>query len=264
MSRFSRIDWTGSDYDSLLTELRARIAATFPDWTDTSIANEGMALIEVVAHLGDLIRYYQDRQVNEAFLATAWTRVEHFLSSAAADKHYVVEVDAFEKATVIFGDGVNGFQPANGSAVVAKYRISGGAVGNVDADTIKRLGRTFTTASGISVKLTVTNPAKASAGEDREDEAHAKLYGPKSLATGKRSVAAEDYQVNDETVAGVARALAQTSDDDALIPERSVYLQVVPDGSGTPTQSLLDNVTMQLTDKDKTPRTLTVNLLVMP
>src|SRR5437870_3309816 len=74
MSRFSRIDWTGSDYDSILTELRARIAATFPDWTDTSIANEGMALIEVVAHLGDLIRYYQDRQVNEAFLATAWER----------------------------------------------------------------------------------------------------------------------------------------------------------------------------------------------
>lgn len=377
MGRFSRFDHTGSDYDSVLADIKARLATTFSDWTDTSIANDGMSLTELVAYIADNIRYYQDKQSNENFLITAfersniiwhlkmigyrlstaapataalvasfpaqtspvvfekgdvflladgsvqyeigvrteaptgttganfdvvegktidealgasdgtadqkcllgqtpyifdsqevtvdgitWTRVDDFLNSSSADQHYVVDVDAEDQATVIFGDGTNGAKPATGTQLAATYRIGGGKIGNVDANLITKAAKSYTNTAGGSVKLTVTNPAKASGGDDRETEAHAKIYGPKSLATGSRSVSSGDFETNAELVVGVARALAQTVDDDPIINEGTTLLQIVPVGSGVPTQLLLDAVKLQVTVTK--PKTNCARVMVVP
>ena len=69
------------DYESLLQAMRDQIPAKLPEWQD--FANEadfGNVLLELFAHIGDILSYYQDRVANESFLGTARTRrsvIEH-------------------------------------------------------------------------------------------------------------------------------------------------------------------------------------------
>jgi hypothetical protein len=172
----------------------------------------------------------------------AWTRVDDFLASNGSAQVYVVTVDAFDAATVTFGDGVNGAIPGNGASILASYRIGGGKAGNVEAGSLRKLTKAYTTASGVPVRLTVTNAAKATGGDEKETLAHAKLYAPKVAGTNGRAVARDDYATIAERVPGVARVLVQTSNDDTTIRENTVLVQVVPVGSGVPSPTLLGNV----------------------
>jgi len=75
------IDYMARDYESLLQAMRDQIPRKLPEWTD--FANEadfGNVLLELFAHIGDILSYYQDRLANESFLGTASTRravIEH-------------------------------------------------------------------------------------------------------------------------------------------------------------------------------------------
>ena len=75
------IDYMARDYESLLRAMRDQIPQKLPEWRD--FANEadfGNALLELFAHVGDILSYYQDRVANESFLGTARTRrsvIEH-------------------------------------------------------------------------------------------------------------------------------------------------------------------------------------------
>src|SRR5262245_23338168 len=69
------VDYMARDYDSLLLAMRALIPAKLPEWTEyTSEADFGNVLLQLFAHLGDILSYYQDRIANESFLGTAQTR----------------------------------------------------------------------------------------------------------------------------------------------------------------------------------------------
>lgn len=74
MARYPRLDYSSKDFDSVLAELQQRTRALVPDWTDFGPGNAGEAELEAVAYVADLLAYYQDRQVNEAFLVTATER----------------------------------------------------------------------------------------------------------------------------------------------------------------------------------------------
>lgn len=68
-------DYMARDYDSLLRSMRERIPATLPEWTEYEAeADFGNALLQLFAHMGDVLSYYQDRVFTESFLATAQTR----------------------------------------------------------------------------------------------------------------------------------------------------------------------------------------------
>ncbi len=75
------VDYMARDYESLLAAMYAQIPSKLPQWND--FANEadfGNVLLELFAHLGDILSYYQDRVANESFLGTARTRrsvIEH-------------------------------------------------------------------------------------------------------------------------------------------------------------------------------------------
>src|ERR1700720_4935199 len=75
------VDYMARDYESLLKAMYDLIPAKLPEWTD--FANEadfGNVLLELFAHIGDILSYYQDRVANESFLGTARTPrsvVEH-------------------------------------------------------------------------------------------------------------------------------------------------------------------------------------------
>jgi hypothetical protein len=75
------IDYTARDYDSILAAMRSLIPGKLSEWTDHgSEADFGRVLLELFAHMGDILSYYQDRVANESFLSTARTRrsvIEH-------------------------------------------------------------------------------------------------------------------------------------------------------------------------------------------
>jgi baseplate J-like protein len=110
------IDYTARDYDSILAAMRALVPERLPQWTDhTSEADVGTVLLELFAHMGDVIAYYQDRVANEAFLGTARTRrsvIDHLrligyelgtAAPASAKLEVTVPADA-EAVTVKRGD----------------------------------------------------------------------------------------------------------------------------------------------------------------
>jgi len=69
------VDYMARDYDSLLQAMRELIPSILPEWADyTSEADYGNALLQLFAHMGDVLSYYQDRIANESFLGTAQTR----------------------------------------------------------------------------------------------------------------------------------------------------------------------------------------------
>ncbi|MBV7328173.1 baseplate J/gp47 family protein [Chloroflexi bacterium TSY] len=69
------IDYMARDYDSLLQAMRALVPDKLPEWQDfESEADFGNVLLQLFAHMGDILSYYQDRVANESFLGTAQTR----------------------------------------------------------------------------------------------------------------------------------------------------------------------------------------------
>lgn len=69
------IDYMARDYDSFLESMQSLIPSKLPEWTDyQSEADFGRVLLELFAHMGDILSYYQDRVANESFLGTAQTR----------------------------------------------------------------------------------------------------------------------------------------------------------------------------------------------
>jgi baseplate J-like protein len=75
------IDYMARDYNSLLRAMRDQIPHKLAQWQDfTNEADFGNVLLELFAHIGDILSYYQDRVANESFLSTARTRrsvIEH-------------------------------------------------------------------------------------------------------------------------------------------------------------------------------------------
>lgn len=66
-------DYTARDWNSLRTALLEFHLARHPD-ADTSIADPTVILIELFAHVGDLLHYQLDRAATEAYLSTARLR----------------------------------------------------------------------------------------------------------------------------------------------------------------------------------------------
>src|ERR1017187_7988647 len=75
------VDYMARDYESLLQAMYSLVPSKLPQWTDfNNEADFGNVLLELFAHIGDILSYYQDRVANESFLGTAVTRrsvIEH-------------------------------------------------------------------------------------------------------------------------------------------------------------------------------------------
>ncbi|MBI5559217.1 MAG: baseplate J/gp47 family protein [Deltaproteobacteria bacterium] len=69
------IDYMARDYDSLLQSMRELIPSRLPEWKSyASEGDFGNVLLQLFAHMGDILSYYQDRVANESFLGTAQSR----------------------------------------------------------------------------------------------------------------------------------------------------------------------------------------------
>lgn len=127
------IDYTGRDYTGLLEALYAQVPAKMPEWTDyRNQADFGNVLLQLFAHIGDVLAYYQDRVANESFLATARSRrsvIDHLAligyqlrtASPATTSLDVTVPAATTTVTVTRGDAFSTTSRPNAAAVRFEY-----------------------------------------------------------------------------------------------------------------------------------------------
>lgn len=166
----------------------------------------------------------------------AYTEVDNFLSSTATDRHYTTVVDENDRVTVRFGNAINGTIPQG--TITFVYKTGGGAVGNVEPNSVVRADVSYTDAFGNPQSVTVSHTDAASGGANRQSVEGIRAAAPESIRAINRTVAREDFEINAKKVAGVSRALMLTSNEREGIAENTGQLHIIPDGGGMPTDAL--------------------------
>jgi hypothetical protein len=69
------INYLAKDYASFRQLILDRLALVMPDWQERHVPDIGIALVEVLAYVGDYLSYYQDAVGTEAYLGTARQRI---------------------------------------------------------------------------------------------------------------------------------------------------------------------------------------------
>ncbi len=123
--------------------------------------------------------------------ATLWLAQPDLLSSAAGRYHFVAEVEEDGRATLRFGDGELGQQPAAHHRFLVAYRTGSGPAGNVGAEAISHLVYRQHKVDGIRL---VRNPLPAQGGLAPEPLHEVKLFSPHAFRQRlERAITADDY-----------------------------------------------------------------------
>jgi len=69
------LDYLSKDYASFRRLMLDRISALMPDWRERNPADVQIALVELLAYVGDHLSYFQDAVATETYLGTARERV---------------------------------------------------------------------------------------------------------------------------------------------------------------------------------------------
>jgi len=176
---------------------------------------------EDVVELGpDAVRPVEPENPQNNEVWVRYKRVDSFFASGPRSRHYTLD---YVSGVVGFGDGRRGMVPpeAKNNIVARPYRIGGGALGNVNANTLTSLGR------ALAYIESVTNPLPATAGADRETIDEAKARAPYTIKSRDRAVTSEDYEM-------LALRASTTLARARCVPDRSnrghVTLALVPKG----------------------------------
>jgi hypothetical protein len=68
------INYLAKDYQTFRQLILDRMAVTHPQWNETHVPDLNIALVELLAYVGDYLSYYQDSVATEAYLGTARRR----------------------------------------------------------------------------------------------------------------------------------------------------------------------------------------------
>lgn len=132
-----------------------------------------------------------------------WSLVDTLAGSAALDRHWAIEIDARERAVVVFGDGVHGAVPPSGrNNLKVRYRTGHGLAANVASAAITKMPQPASWLERAS------NPIPASGGAERETPADARRQAPHRVRTLDRAVSLVDHADLALTFAGIAKARA--------------------------------------------------------
>lgn len=69
------INYLAKDYSSFRQLILDRLSLIMPDWKERHIPDLGIALVELLAYVGDYLSYYQDAVATEAYLETSRQRI---------------------------------------------------------------------------------------------------------------------------------------------------------------------------------------------
>jgi hypothetical protein len=136
-------------------------------------------------------------------IRTRWEPTLDLTRSGRFARDFVVEVDDYGRATLVFGDGVLGRRPTYGRRLVATYRVGNGPAGNVDADDL------FHVVTDDPRILGARNFLPGRGGTAAESVERARVYAPQFVHRQESCVTAEDYAAAAERLPGVRRAVAR-------------------------------------------------------
>jgi hypothetical protein len=167
---------------------------------------------------------------------TVWTVRETLAFSGPADTDVVVEIDAGDRAEVVFGPAV----PVAQATVSATYRVGGGSQGNVAPGTIA----TIAAAPELTLRAaTVVNESAATGGAEREGVEHAADVAPRVFRSLGRAVTAADFEALAAVFGGVGKVRATAQG------WNTVTLFVAPRGGGTVSDVLAADLITYFEDK---------------
>ncbi|MFK5647994.1 phage baseplate assembly protein V [Ornithinimicrobium sp. LYQ121] len=133
------------DLDGLVIRARKELRG----WTDQADIDPGVALVELLALVGDLLASHTQRLEGEGCLGSArrdasvgrrlelelevevevdgasWQQVADLAGSAPEDHHYLVRRREDGASVIEFGDGVHGRRPPSGSPIRVRRRYAG-------------------------------------------------------------------------------------------------------------------------------------------
>jgi Baseplate J-like protein len=153
--------------------------------------------------------------------ARPWTFQHWLLGAGPSDQMYTLTPEQYSPVltsggrtwydydgdggtTIRFGDGTFGASPPPGTSFTVLYRVGGGSVGNVPADTIVTVAPGQPQAAAISA---CTNPYPASGGTDAETIAQVRARAPRSFRAGPlRAVQPADYVAAAQSLPWVQQA----------------------------------------------------------
>jgi hypothetical protein len=87
LGRPPEINYLAKDYASFRQLLLDRLAVLMPPWRERNAADVGIALVELMAYVGDYLSYQQDAVATEAYLRTARRRVSVKRHARLVDYH---------------------------------------------------------------------------------------------------------------------------------------------------------------------------------
>ncbi len=116
-----------------------------------------------------------------------WTLRRDLLSSGPVDSDFAVDMEEDRHAYLRFGFGTQGKQPQPGDRFQVTYRVGGGELGNVRADTITHIVTAETAIIGVR------NPLPASSGTEPESIEEVRDMAPYAFRTQQCCVAEADY-----------------------------------------------------------------------
>jgi predicted phage baseplate assembly protein len=154
-----------------------------------------------------------------------WEAVDSVADRLSDEAVFMVDLDAWGRARITFGDGRNGRAPDKDAKIKAKYRVGGGTRGNVAPNTIVIMRDIATDKNGNRIGISVTNPASAAGGTGPESANRVKLWAPRYFEAQNRCVTQMDY----ETIAMIFRhpdagAIAKAR---AVVKERSGEANII-------------------------------------
>jgi len=169
-----------------------------------------------------------------------WTLQESLAFSREDAQDFIIEIDEFDQATLVFGGkGFGAVVPA-GATIYVDYRIGGGRFGNVAANSIS----TIADAPGLNlIGAKVYNKQPATGGSDRESIQHAIEHAPGVFRSFKRAVTRQDYEELALRFNGVGKVRAE------LVNWNRVTLYVAPQGGGMVSDILASNLLAYFEDK---------------
>ena len=71
----TEINYLGRDYAGFRKLILDRLSQTLPDWQERHVPDIGIAVVEILAYVGDHLSYFQDAVATEAYLDTARQRI---------------------------------------------------------------------------------------------------------------------------------------------------------------------------------------------
>lgn len=120
---------------------------------------------------------------------TSYRRATTLLDLKETDKVYFLQA-ADDRYEVVFGDGVVGYRPPDGSTVLLDYRTTLGANGNG----ARRFSIDFEIGAGVS-NIRVETIQDSSGGDAPETNESIRYYAPRHFQIQERAVSADDYSI---------------------------------------------------------------------